>query len=398
MPTRSPLLPIAAFVILLISSLAHAQDVLTAGRRVEFSLTPGESRTYRLAMKQGDFAEIAWNAGEGVYLGYSVTDPAGNELASGSSDRNDSTAFIAPRDGEYTFSLRFDNNSEAKGTQKISLNYGDKFRLPAGSKQDAARKINGYDVRIISTPVPKDSTGYSLVLVEKGKKLRNILKAEGEGEVMKFTFADAPASYDEAAEKRSKALIKSSSDITGDGVPDVMINYYSGGAHCCFESYFINLGDTPELVDHIDAANSGLAALRKNPKGGLLFETADNAWAYWRASFAESPLPRLVMEFKNNKLRPNFDLMKKPAPSAASLRAKARTERAKVSTEPYAGEDGAMEYPFWGEMLDLIYTGNEQAAWQYFEMVWPPKREGKELFLKDFKAQLAESFYGKRER
>jgi hypothetical protein len=47
-------------------------------------------------------------------------------------------------------------------------------------------------------------------------------------------------------------------------------------------------------------------------------------------------------------------------------------------------------------MLDLIYTGNEQTAWQYFEMVWPPKRQGKELFLKDFKAQLAESYYGKR--
>jgi hypothetical protein len=158
------------------------------------------------------------------------------------------------------------------------------------------------------------------------------------------------------------------------------------------------LGSTAEIVEHFDAANSGLGALRKSPKGGLLFETADNAWAYWRTSFAESPLPRLIMEFDNNKLRPNFDLMKKPAPSIASLRTKARAERAKVSTEPYTSDEGSMEYPFWAEMLDLIYSGNEQAAWQYFEMVWPPKRQGKELFLKDFKAQLAESYYGKRER
>ena len=49
-------------------------------------------------------------------------------------------------------------------------------------------------------------------------------------------------------------------------------------------------------------------------------------------------------------------------------------------------------------VTNLIYTGNEQIAWQYFEMVWPPKRQGKELFLRDFKAQLADSYYGKRER
>ena len=397
MTDRRPAFFIPVFVILLVSAFVSAQDVLKAGRPATFSLSPDESRSYRLKMKKGDFAEVEWKAGNGVYLNYSVTGPTGNEVESGSSDQSGSVAFVAPRDGDYTFNLKLQNESDAKGPQNISLSYKTTFKLPPGSKQDAIRKINGYDVRIMSTPVPKDSFGYSLVLVEKNGKLKSILKAMGEG-VMKFTFADAPESYDEAKEKRSKALIRSTNDITGDGVPDVMINYYSGGAHCCFESYFINLGDMPELVEHIDAANSGLAVLRKNPKGGLLFESADNAWAYWRTSFAESPLPRLVMEFENNKLRPNFDLMKKPAPTIASLRAKARTERAKVSTDPYTGEDGSMEYPFWAEMLDLIYTGNEQAAWQYFELVWPPKRQGKELFLKDFKAQLAESYYGKQEK
>jgi hypothetical protein len=389
---------ITLLVILLVSAFASAQDALTAGHPVTTSLAPGESRSYRLAMKRDDFAEIGWKAPEGVYLRYSLTDGAGKELASSSSDFNDSVMFIAPTAGDYTFKIQLDKETEARGPQTISLRYANAFKLPAGSKQDAIRKVNGYDVRIMRTPAPEDELGYSIVLFEKGGKLKNILKAGAQGEAMRFTFADAPESYDEAAARRSKALIKNTADITGDGVPDVMVNYYTGGAHCCFESYFINLGSTAEIVEHFDAANSGLGALRKSPKGGLLFETADNAWAYWRTSFAESPLPRLIMEFENNKLRPNFDLMKKPAPSITSLRAKARAERAKVSTEPYTGDEGSMEYPFWGEMLELIYTGSEQAAWQYFEMVWPPKRQGKELFLRDFKAQLAESYYGKRER
>lgn len=393
---RTVIFLITGFVILLVSSFASAQDALMAGHSVTVSLAPGESRSYRLTMRQDDYAEVGWKAPEGVYLHFWITDPTGDELAASDSDFDDSAAFVAPTDGVYTLKMQFDKESQAKGPQNISLRYTNTFKLPAGSKQDAFRKVDGYDVRLLSTPGRGDSYGYTFVLVEKNKQLKSILKAAG-SEVMKFTFADADVNYDNSAEsRRRRALIRNTSDITGDGVPDVMINYYTGGAHCCFESYFINLGDTPKLVEQFDAANSGLGALRKSPKGGLLFVTADNAWAYWRTSFAESPLPRMVMEFENNKLRPNFDLMKKPAPSIVALRAKARTERAKISNEPYTGEDGEMEYPFWGEMLDLIYSGNEQTAWQYFEMVWPPKRQGKELFLKDFKTQLADSYYGKR--
>ena len=45
-------------------------------------------------------------------------------------------------------------------------------------------------------------------------------------------------------------------------------------------------------------------------------------------------------------------------------------------------------------MLDLIFTGHEDLAWEYFNMVWPPKKKGKEKFLADFKEQLAQTSYG----
>ena len=51
---------------------------------------------------------------------------------------------------------------------------------------------------------------------------------------------------------------------------------------------------------------------------------------------------------------------------------------------------------FWSEMLDLIYTGHEPLAWQYFDMAWPAKKPGKEKFKADFKEALAESYYGTR--
>ncbi|HEX2639018.1 MAG TPA: hypothetical protein VHL50_00525, partial [Pyrinomonadaceae bacterium] len=143
------------------ATTARAQaDLLRPGQPVSFSLSPGESRSFRLSMRQDDFAEIGWKAAEGVYLHFRITDPAGNELASSNSDFNDSAMFVAPRDGEYTFRIQLDKDSEAKGPQSISLQYKNTFKLPARSKQDAIRKINGYDVRIMRTPAPKDETGY----------------------------------------------------------------------------------------------------------------------------------------------------------------------------------------------------------------------------------------------
>jgi hypothetical protein len=68
----------------------------------------------------------------------------------------------------------------------------------------------------------------------------------------------------------------------------------------------------------------------------------------------------------------------------------------KISNDPYTEVGMDFEEAFWGEMLDLIYSGNEPLAWQYLDLVWPPKKPGKDKFLADFKEQLADSYYGTR--
>lgn len=110
--------------------------------------------------------------------------------------------------------------------------------------------------------------------------------------------------------------------------------------------------------------------------------------------------------------------MKKPAPSLAVLKNKAEFYRQRLSLKPYRGDVEDYDaiyrddtYPdnrdvtykgtvlrnvvFWGPMLDLIYTGNEELAWQFLDLVWPPQKQGKTLFIRDFKKQLSESEYWK---
>jgi len=44
-------------------------------------------------------------------------------------------------------------------------------------------------------------------------------------------------------------------------------------------------------------------------------------------------------------------------------------------------------------MLDLIYTGNEKAAWDFFEKAWPKPRNGKQSSLREFQEVLFSSQY-----
>jgi hypothetical protein len=99
--------------------------------------------------------------------------------------------------------------------------------------------------------------------------------------------------------------------------------------------------------------------------------------------------------------------MKKPALSLAVLRNKAQISRNQLSLKPYLGydprgdnegsvlykEDSNYEFVFWGIMLELIYTGSEELAWQFLDLVWPPQKQGKAIFMRDFKNQLLKSPY-----
>ncbi len=389
---------------------AQEKSILVLNNLKTFSISPDEEKIFTLKMKKGDFAELQWLANEEMSLSFKIYDSTRKNLLEQASVDEDSIWFVAPKDDDFLVVCKFEKSENLAQAQTISLQYKNKFKLTAGTKLSGARKINGFDVRIMTTPALSNGQEMiggqnSVVLFEKGGQLQKVMKAFGDGSIAGFYFADDITRTYSKEDKQSVLLLKNTLDKTGNGIPDVMINYYSGGAHCCAENFFIDLGDWANLVDEIRTGHVGMNAKGQNPKGGLFFETADNTFAYWGGSFAGSPFPDVILEFKNGKLRPNFDQMRKPAPSLAVLKRKAQAVRQKLSLEPYKGFDNPEtviykeeflgEPDFWGEMLDLIYTGHEDLAWQYLDLVWSPQKQGKSIFIEDFKSQLNESDYWK---
>lgn len=396
------ILLLICLTVLFSASFVMAQEkipVLKPNQTITVSLSKSEEKSFGLVMKEHDFAEINWLSNESLYLKFNIYDSSNKIWLEANSNDDNSIVFVAPKDGKYTLAVKFDASSEVSGTQNITLQYNDKFKLPTGTKLKDLRKINGYDVKIMSAPEVEYGGENSFVLIEKGTILKKVLKA-GSG---RFSFPDDIKEAYSAQAKKAISLVKTTLDKTGDGISDIMINHFSGGAHCCFSTHFINLGEAVEIVEIAYTANAELTAFGKNPKGGLLFETFENGFTYWLTSFAQSPLPRVVLEFRNGKLRPNFNLMKKPAPALNTLKRMAQVARSELSLATYRGEENENSvlykenvFPktvFWGTMLDLIYTGNEDLAWQFLDLVWDIRKQGKELFIRDFKKQLAGSEY-----
>jgi len=375
----------------------EADPLLAPGTKVDFTVTADKAATFSVDLKQDGFAQFSWTAADGGSFLYEITDREGKVQQKGDSSWANAAYFVAQKAGVYTIRFFLDQKAEDKKPQSASMTYGNDFTIPKRGEIKASRKAAGYDITIINIPFTDTEPGASFVTVKKGGVLKNILASDVGSPVMGYSFAGAIEKNAPADERKTAALINTTPDKTGDGDPDVMLDYYSGGAHCCTTYYFIELPKTgPVAIRDVDTGNAGMTAIGRNPAGGLRFATADNAWAYWNISFAGSPMPSVILEFKNGEAVPNFALMKKAAPSLAVLKRKAAAARKDISNAPYTGEFGEFDDAFWSEMIDLIFTGHEDLAWTYFDMVWPKAKPGKEKFLADFKEVLAGSYYAER--
>lgn len=360
-----------------------------------FSLPKDGVKEFNLQLKKGAYVELGWEetSHEGYWPVLSLVSPSGKELL-----ETESASLIVPVEGSYRVIVTLKGEKEARPNvpQPLSLLYKNVFRIPANTVVRDARKVNGYDIKIL-VPKNTDEGGESILLIERAGKPEAIVKGESFGS-LGFNFADKSGEGSAASAK----LFASTSDKTGDGTPDVAIEYYSGGAHCCFSMHFFELGKEVTKVPVLSTGDAPISAIGKNPKGGLFLATADNNFAYWNVPFAESPFGDLVLEFREGQFRPSASKMLKPAPSLLELRKKATAARSIMNNVQYLGSDSAaaddkvvFEEAFWSTMIDLVYTGHRELAWEYLDMVWPKAKKGKEIFKRDFQEQLESSqFWG----
>lgn len=195
-------------------------------------------------------------------------------------------------------------------------------------------------------------------------------------------------------------LLNGARDITGDGIKDVVVTNYSGGAHCCYTYKVFSLGSEFSQIADLAVQDAGASVFEDKDGDGIYeFVTWDMTFAYWNASFAWSPSPQAILRFKDGRYTLAYDLMTKPLPTLeeeqTSLIQDEEEIKSLCSNDIWSWRKGNMcvTPDIWGHMLDLIYSGHPDAAWTFLDRWWKGSQEEKEWFIYDFKSRLVSSPY-----
>ncbi len=208
-----------------------------------------------------------------------------------------------------------------------------------------------------------------------------------------FLPPPAPQSTDEP----DFALPPAGADVTGQGRPDVVVQFWSGGVHCCYTYLVFELGPTPgriALVDTVATQDSparftagsvgrqpggasngsvgrqpgGVGSVGRQPggvgsvgrqPGGV--SITDMTFAYWNASFGASPRPPVVMTWRDGRFRADADRMRRPPPTDAEFAALVDRLKAPEIQPPER----------WDAALGLIYTGHADLGWHLLDLTEP---------------------------
>jgi hypothetical protein len=86
-------------------------------------------------------------------------------------------------------------------------------------------------------------------------------------------------------------------DLNGDGEPEVLLDVYTGGAHCCIWSLILSWNGTGYRARTQDWLDVGYTLADTDKDGKQEFVSADARFAYEFASFAGSGFPVSILDF-----------------------------------------------------------------------------------------------------
>jgi hypothetical protein len=266
------------------------------------------------------------------------------------------------------------------------------YGKPFGQLQDE-QKYKDYTVRIYRNEEPppdndknpdhQDGLGCFEIL-RSGKQV--YFQA---GVIFKVGYSADEVEIDTNAPKMGQSIV-------GDKEPDLVITEINGGNNYQCDYYVFQISDTFKFIAQIkDAADGEFKDLRGN--GNLDLGSFDClTFEGWNCCEAATPQPTVIFRYQDHKYRLDLEKMKQPAPTEQELEGMAagfKAQFADIQKDWLFDSKWSAPYEMWGKMLNLIYSGNMDLAWRLCDLSWPADHPGKEIFLKEFKKQLATSPY-----
>jgi hypothetical protein len=158
-------------------------------------------------------------------------------------------------------------------------------------------------------------------------------------------------------------------DIDGSNHPNVIIESYSGGAHCCFETLVYDLAETLVAIGLPASPGGNASGEFVDLDGDSVFEfrTCDDSFAYAYCSYAGSPCVPAVLVYDSGQ--GCYTPKSYAYPELYRDEIRRDTERAKLALTGGgdAGWDGTPKCDVLPLILDYLYSGEPEAAWDALE-------------------------------
>lgn len=168
----------------------------------------------------------------------------------------------------------------------------------------------------------------------------------------------------------------SGASVTNDRVKSLVLEGFSGGAHCCWTYWIVALGNPAGLVKEI--RNQTGIAFERNSDGRILLRTADGAFDYFDdLPHAFAPMPTVYLQLQGHDLHdvsaqfvPQYDKM---IAEARQYLAPERINEFRTGGQVGIQSDSSMEIKtrVLSVVLSYLYSGRDQQAWNALDEMWP---------------------------
>ncbi len=170
-------------------------------------------------------------------------------------------------------------------------------------------------------------------------------------------------------------------DLNHDGRPELVLDGYTGGLHCCYVYEIVSLGRTPQVMHTFQSPVP--VTFEPQSDGSVLIRAADGVFDYFLLSHRDAVMPQLVLKLQGNSL---VDVS---ARYPELYDKEIEQERSQLSTEEiekfrktnyhdklYSDQTATVRKVL-TIVLDYVYSGRAEQAWQALEELWPPSDVGR---------------------
>jgi hypothetical protein len=201
-------------------------------------------------------------------------------------------------------------------------------------------------------------------------------------------------------------------DITGDGILDMVIEDYSGGAHCCYSATVLELGKKFRTIANLEGGVLPVEFKEIDNKPGSEVIIYDN-YAYRWTSFANSAFGKIVLRFQDGSYVVAPDLIRSPPLSQSKIKAIItkiksnnysdfryvadflNSQKSKKFSDKNINSSAYYFGNIIADVIDLIYSGNYPQAMKIIDETWPGSTKEKIDFKKDLINEVKNRHYGK---